>query len=406
MRVWKLSVASDSVWVTPESEWSDCFRESFDGRSWAQDWVPQKIVRLEAGVRPLSDAPHMYSGLLVLSSRACDAMKGELEGSCELLPMRSDEGEYNIVNVTAVLDCIDYNFALYEKFDDGRIAWFDEYAFDAGSIGSHCIFKIVECTTSELFVTDLFKEAYEANGFAGLRFLLVWDGDPESAPRAQEETGASKGELVADGNEAAVCLRNPEAWRTAMPMQEVLARRIREALGEVDSSDVYAVSLYVESFRDNPCEPTVTLSVNTEDYFHKASREASSEEEARWNYAFWPQESLLYFGESRPYEPADDSPAIIERWVRESGFPFYDYEGVFGSDADPDDCIDDIPHAFRQELAAIVENLHASGFVRQTFGRDIPIIIHGLEYDESDAELNLAANGECAREFADFCLKC
>lgn len=417
MKVWRLGVTNDGVWVEGFPKWDLRKADTFDGRPHAAEWTPERIVRLERGRKPLPDAPtFLYSGILILSEKACTVMAPMLEDSCELLPLVCDEGEFAIVNVTAVLDCIDYGQAAFEVYEDsGQLARFTEYVFLPEKIAGHDIFKIKEFPLSWAFVTDRFKDAFETAGLTGLRFELVWDseadgGSPAAGPSASLDgtapaasAGASRPAAGASSRPAPAP-RDPEAWRRAPgPMAEVLEDRVKAAMAGWDAEGIYAASLYAEAFRDNPCTPAVTLSYNTEAHAAAAEAQASSPEEARWNYAFWPQEPELYFGEARPWGEVDDSPEIVERWVRESGFPFYTYEEMFDGPGADDEAADGVPAAFMLELAAVVRDLHASGFVRGKFGRDIPVLVHGLEYSEADAELNLWANGACAEPFAAFC---
>ena len=52
-------------------------------------------------------------------------------------------------------------------------------------------------------------------------------------------------------------------------------------------------------------------------------------------------------------------------------------------------------------LIGAVKELHESGFIKEKFGREIPAIIHGLEYYDEVAQINLEANPESTiREFA------
>lgn len=415
MRIWQLTVANNGVLVEPVNEWSVEEENSFDGRLKARGWIPQRIKRADSSTKPLLDAPiFLYSGIILLSGEAISVLAAYLRDSCELLPVICDEGDFSIVNVTAVLDCIDYERAVFEKSGtSGRVLWFDRYAFLPDKIGNHDIFKISEFPRSRIFVTDQFKKVVEENGITGLGFRLAWESDeaPETPVASPDPAAAATGDSSSENDSElsggitrpAPAPRDPEAWRRAPgPMAEVLEGRVKAAMAGWDAEGIYAASLYAEAFRDNPCTPAVTLSYNTEAHA-AAEAQASSPEEARWNYAFWPQEPELYFGEARPWGEVDDSPEIVERWVRESGFPFYTYEEMFDGPGADDEAADGVAAAFMLELAAVVRDLHASGFVRGKFGRDIPVLVHGLEYSDADAELNLWANGACAEPFAAFC---
>ena len=63
-----------------------------------------------------------------------------------------------------------------------------------------------------------------------------------------------------------------------------------------------------------------------------------------------------------------------------------------------------VTNAFVKVLVDIVKELHQSGFIKEKFGKEIPVIIHELEYYEEIANQNIEANGyELVEEFVNFC---
>lgn len=167
---------------------------------------------------------------------------------------------------------------------------------------------------------------------------------------------------------------------------------IEDTISSWDEPDIYAVSLFVYDDEDNPCKPTVVLGYNTEFEYRKNIKFANSPQEARWNYVFWLQNNELSFG-------TDDTAKIVRQWIISCGYPY-------NADADSSDskryvCI---TRAFTELLADIVQELHASGFIRKTFGKDIPVLIHNLEYNDEIADLNMLANcSDSIRDFVRFC---
>lgn len=89
---------------------------------------------------------------------------------------------------------------------------------------------------------------------------------------------------------------------------------------------------------------------------------ASDEEEARWNYAFWLQNDDFIFGMD---DTADTN----------SNFAYCQ-----ACDTTPIEFESEITEAFVEMLVDIVRELHESGFIQETFGREIPVLIHRLEY--------------------------
>ena len=164
-----------------------------------------------------------------------------------------------------------------------------------------------------------------------------------------------------------------------------------------DKRDIYAISLYVCDEGDNPCEPTVTLGYNTETCFRERIKDASDAIEARWNYAFWLQNEEYVFG-------AGETQPMVRRWIEGKGFRYYSYEEMFADEEPDPETYEGITDAFVEELVELVKELHGSGFIKEQFGKPIPMLIHELEYCDQILEQNLRANPKDTVEgFARFC---
>ena len=175
-------------------------------------------------------------------------------------------------------------------------------------------------------------------------------------------------------------------------MKEQLKESIMQTVASWDEPDIYVVSLYVYDDNDDPCRPTITVGYNTESYLNEQLEYASDEEEARWNYAFWLQNDDLVFG-------VDDTADIVRDWIIESGFAYCQ-----ACETTPAEYESEITKAFVEMLVDIVKELHESGFIKETFGHEIPVLIHELEYYYEIGEQNIRANGtELAGDFAEFC---
>ena len=175
-------------------------------------------------------------------------------------------------------------------------------------------------------------------------------------------------------------------------MKEQLKEAIMQTIASWDEPDIYVVSLYVYDYDDDPCRPTVTVGYNTESYMNEELEYASDEDEARWNYAFWLQNDDFIFG-------MDDTADTVRQWIINSNFAYCQV-----CDTTPIEYESEITEAFVEILVDIVRELHESGFIQETFGHEIPVIIHELEYYYEIAEQNICANGiELVEDFARFC---
>lgn len=164
-----------------------------------------------------------------------------------------------------------------------------------------------------------------------------------------------------------------------------MLKLIEQKISEWQEDDIYAISLYVFNVDDDPCRPAAVLGYNTEKQVQKSIPEASDEQEARWNYAFWLQNEEICIGMG---ETAGD----IRQWITEQ-------------DLWEDE--DEIPPKFVEMLVFIVREIHASGLLKDKYGREVPILIHGLEYNEETARQNMDANGEILDSgFVSFCIPC
>lgn len=180
-------------------------------------------------------------------------------------------------------------------------------------------------------------------------------------------------------------------------MKTLLLNEIKKAIKSWDKDGIYAVSLFVYNDNDNPCEPTVTLGYNTEEQYLDAKDDAYDAREARWNYAFWLQNEEYVFGYDK------QSKKLVKQWLDQNGFPYYS-ESEIDFDKIDDEGLDSITKAFVDVLIDVVKTLHASGFIKEQFGKPVPILIHELEYYEEIAKQNVEANSkELVKDFVAFC---
>jgi hypothetical protein len=174
---------------------------------------------------------------------------------------------------------------------------------------------------------------------------------------------------------------------TTNALEEELFGRVDRALrslSEMDRDDVYAVSLFVYDYEDEPSTPVVEVSVNTEAHVAMRTPDASDAKEARWNFAFWPQQPIDIIG--GPSDP--EGKQIIDAAFSGAALSY-----------DPDDYSDEalevgrrMTQVFVAACVAAVQRLHREGTIQTVFGRPIPVLVHELEYYDEIAEQNRVAN--------------
>ena len=186
----------------------------------------------------------------------------------------------------------------------------------------------------------------------------------------------------------------------SIALKNEMIARIKQIIASWDHvPDIYALSLFVYDKNDNPCEPTFTLGYNTDSNYINSISAASSLLEARWNYAFWLQNSELVFGENETSE-------LVKQWIIALHLPYFTYQEMFETSM-PDNVenaeFEKITCEFINVLIAVVQELHETGFIERTFSKRLPIIIHELEYYDIIAKQNMEANGHfLVQGFIDF----
>jgi hypothetical protein len=165
-------------------------------------------------------------------------------------------------------------------------------------------------------------------------------------------------------------------------VEDYVYNRAQRALDEIppgERNDIYVVSFFIADEEGDPSRPTLTIGFNTESDVAAAADE-TDEMEARWNYAFYRQNELVaLFGE-------DDDPrgAVVRREaIDEAGYSFP------GDDATTREVT---TLWFVSNIVFAARRLHDSGEISRIFGESIPVLVHELEYHDTIAMQNMAAN--------------
>lgn len=184
MKIWMLDADVDIFdWLDTVKDFDVDERQTFDGRSKINNWEPLavKVMEPDEGEilnQDLGNTPGFHSHIPVFDKKALDCLKDLMEDFVEILPLLSVDGEFYAINVTTVLNCIDYDRAEYEMFSDGnRIMCFDKYVFKEDIVKGKHIFKIVDERLGNPFVSDEFRKKVLKSGLRGFKFELVWDSD-------------------------------------------------------------------------------------------------------------------------------------------------------------------------------------------------------------------------------------
>ena len=150
------------------------------------------------------------------------------------------------------------------------------------------------------------------------------------------------------------------------------------------AKDVYAISFYIFAEEDDPRRAQITVGFNTEENVN--SQRESEIEEARWNYAFWLQNEVCTIPGDR-----DEGKRLWEGVLDEESLRYSEDQEI-----NDYELVDGINHKIALTIVDIAvemsKHCHSSGLIFNMFGKNIPIIIHELEYYKAVAIVTAAGN--------------
>jgi hypothetical protein len=152
---------------------------------WQDRWQSPKIrlqrEDLDLGEYPEpllrgSNFPGFYT-LPAWDAKAIALLHPLVDNAVEYLPLDCDEGEFWLVNVLDVADCLDWEQSELTYFDDGGLKGIRRYVFKPDCLEEHHMFRTPEHKYSRIFVSDEFKALVENSNLVGLRFEPApWEG--------------------------------------------------------------------------------------------------------------------------------------------------------------------------------------------------------------------------------------
>lgn len=181
-----------------------------------------------------------------------------------------------------------------------------------------------------------------------------------------------------------------------------LESKLKDVISSWDEEGIYAISFFVysnEGYEYNGYSNLTEflVSYNTESDCDGADRLS----EERWNYAFWRQDEKPIIEISEDCEGLK----ILFDWYKENGIENIGYEDPAAAYDDKMNYIGKGPVGYIElldEITAVAKKLQEDGFIKNKFGKAIPIIIHDLDYCKAvlEATEKANANGEAEEFFA------
>jgi len=150
-------------------------------------------------------------------------------------------------------------------------------------------------------------------------------------------------------------------------MYNFLKKRVIEIIESWTVENGYAISLII-------CESSsVSL-----DYNEENENNVDIHSEKRWNYAFWNQHD---YEVTKSYEEKE----LLQNWL------IY-LDNKNGEDYSICNLIDN-PH-FTDMVVKIMNEIRKEGLISKTFGKEVPIIIHDLDYHDHMVKLTKLVNDQ------------
>ncbi|MBQ7503847.1 MAG: hypothetical protein IJT79_00825 [Ruminococcus sp.] len=161
----------------------------------------------------------------------------------------------------------------------------------------------------------------------------------------------------------------------------ILFNKVKTVISDWSDNEIYAVSFFVNSNEDYSYRgfnnvSSFAVSYNTEEFCEGAGKY----DEERWNYAFWSQDEIMIIDSDNP----DDAIETLYDWYEENGITNIGYETENEEPVGHNELLN-----IASEVAA---RLQKEGYLKEKFGKQIPIIVHGLEYTKSDIKATKKAN--------------
>ena len=167
------------------------------------------------------------------------------------------------------------------------------------------------------------------------------------------------------------------------------AEKAIKKIGKQDIKDIYAISFWKDNLEDDPRCPVITIGYNTLTQVEAAKKNASSPMEAKWNYAFWLQNEIGTIG---------GNDKNLRQYFKETNLFYtqqeYSRAEKRGEENKLDEQDNQMQSAFMDIIISVIQELHKRGVVKEHLGKEVPVIVHELEYYDLPIEWTTRSNPE------------
>ena len=183
---------------------------------------------------------------------------------------------------------------------------------------------------------------------------------------------------------------------------EKLKNAIQEIANEEDKKEVYALSFCYTCDDDDLRFPKITLGYNTLSNVKEESYNATSKEDAKWNFDYWLQTGVETVGGKKD--------KLLKQWFAKTPYFYSDEENDRAIEEDEElyDKLlkkgDKFGKDFIKEVIVLAKRLLDDGELEKVFGRNIPIIIHQRDFEDTPISWTKKANpAKLIKEFLEYC---
>lgn len=201
------------------------------------EWKPIKFTTGRKGNK--SDCAEFELGYPVFMRKAKEILAPYMEQDVEFLPIMHDEHELFMVKVNRVQDFVDMSNPVQRRINYG---FFSDYVhIHPEKIDENVhIFRKPQRSTSFIYVSDVLKQAVEANKLKGFHFVEIWDTD--NTEDAEKER-LKRYDIYYEGLSSRERVSFHDAWRMVSHEGKIVRnnnKMIRNSEGVILIGEIFA----------------------------------------------------------------------------------------------------------------------------------------------------------------------
>lgn len=121
--------------------------------------------------KPIGDVFSVEISSFILNEYAFNILEPYLEGHAQVFKLRSQDGVFYVINITDVIDCLDYDKSEVKRFpSSGRIMRVISHSFREDKLKGAAVFKLPEFVKATCYATEEFKKAVDEHNIKGFKF--------------------------------------------------------------------------------------------------------------------------------------------------------------------------------------------------------------------------------------------